>query len=253
MKEHIYLRNRVLFLGDLILIVVSVFASFALRLELGNLFFYFLPQATWMAIIAIIIKPLVYYQFGLYRRLWAYASTREITLIASAVSMGSILVGMGVILLTLVQIGLGAQLGFPRSIPLIDWVLSLLFVGGLRFSLRLLNDYMGSPERARGGAKRVAIVGAGSAGNLVVRELMRNPQLNLVPVSFLDDDDSKHDHEVHGVPIEGGLDALERVVRSRRVDEVIIAIPSAPGRIVRRVAEACQRADVPYRTNARYL
>jgi FlaA1/EpsC-like NDP-sugar epimerase len=247
-KEHIFLRNRALFLGDLILIVVSVFASFALRLELGNLFFYFLPQAIWMAVIAVIVKPLVYYQFGLYRRLWAYASTREITLIASAVSMGSILVGTGVILLSLVQIALGDHLGFPRSIPLIDWVLSLLFVGALRFSLRMINDYMGNTDRKNGGAKRVAIVGAGSAGNLVVRELMRNPQLNLVPVSFLDDDSSKHQHEVQGVPIEGGLEALERVVRARRVEEVIIAIPSAPGRIVRRVAEACQQANVPYRT-----
>ncbi len=248
MKEHIYVRNRILFLGDLVLIVVSVFTSFALRLELGNLFFYFLPQAFWMVAIALVVKPLVYYKFGLYRRLWAYASTREMALIAAAVSTASVFVGMGVILLSLIQIALGEHLGFPRSIPFIEWVLSLMFVGGLRFSLRLLADRIQSSEKASKGAKRVMIIGAGSAGNLVVRELKRNPQLNLLPVCFLDDDASKHKHQIRGVPVEGHLGQLEKVARSKRIDEVIIAVPSAPGRVVRRVAQACRQAGVPFRT-----
>ncbi len=242
------MRNRILFLGDLVLIVVSVFTSFALRLELGNLFFYFLPQAFWMVAIALVVKPLVYYKFGLYRRLWAYASTREMALIAAAVSTASVFVGMGVILLSLIQIALGEHLGFPRSIPFIEWVLSLMFVGGLRFSLRLLADRIQSSEKASKGAKRVMIIGAGSAGNLVVRELKRNPQLNLLPVCFLDDDASKHKHQIRGVPVEGHLGQLEKVARSKRIDEVIIAVPSAPGRVVRRVAQACRQAGVPFRT-----
>ena len=72
--------NRALFVGDLILIAVCVMGSFALRLPLGPLFIYYLPQALWMMVIALLVKPAVYYIFGLYRRVWAYASTKELRL-----------------------------------------------------------------------------------------------------------------------------------------------------------------------------
>lgn len=247
-KEHVYLRNWLLFLGDVVLIVTAVFASFALRLELGVSFRVYLGQAYWMALIAVIVKPLVYYYFGLYRRLWAYASTRELKLIAVAVTVASILVGIGILILVTIQEALGVFPGFPRSIPAIDWALSLLSVGGLRFALRLLAESFSTNGKNEQRTRRVMIVGAGSAGILVVRELQRNPQLGLEPVCFLDDDASKLKHQVHGVPVEGPLGELARVVRARRVDEVIIAIPSAPGRVIRRVIDACREIGVPFRT-----
>ncbi|HLF90268.1 MAG TPA: nucleoside-diphosphate sugar epimerase/dehydratase [Anaerolineales bacterium] len=246
-KEHIYLRNWVLFLGDIFLIIASVFASFVLRLEFGFLFRQYLPQAYWMALIAIIVKPLVYYRFGLYRRLWAYASTRELKLIFFASTMASIAVGVGIIILVSIQDALNVFPGFPRSIPAIDWLLSLFCVGGLRFALRLLAESKnGQEENQR--AKRVLIIGAGSAGTLVVRELQRNPQVGLNPVCFLDDDSSKIKHQIHSIPVDGPLGELPRVVRTYRVEEAIIAIPSAPGRVVRRVTEVCRRINIPFRT-----
>ncbi len=247
-KEHIYLRNWVLLLGDIFLIVASVFASFVLRLELGASFRHYLPQAYWMAAIAVIVKPLVYYRFGLYRRLWAYASTRELKLIFFASTMASIAVGVGIIILVSVQEALNIFPGYPRSILAIDWVLSLLFVGGLRFALRLLAESQNGQEEKNLRTKRVLIIGAGSAGILVVRELQRNPQVGLTPVVFLDDDSSKIKHQIHGILVEGPLGELPRVVRAHRVDEVIIAIPSAPGRVVRRVTDACRAINVPFRT-----
>ncbi|MFQ5615315.1 MAG: polysaccharide biosynthesis protein, partial [Anaerolineales bacterium] len=248
MKEHIYLRNQNLFLGDVFLIVLSVFGSFALRLELGQKILEFLPQAFWMSAIALAIKPLVYYKFGLYKRLWAYASIRELKLITVAVSTASLLVGVGIFILTFIQVSMNAFPGFPRSVPPIDWVLSLLSVGGLRLALRLIAESQTNGGNDYRRAKKVLIVGAGSAGNLVVRELQKNPQLNLQPVAFLDDDASKHKHQIHGITVEGALGELPRVIRDRRIDEVIIALPSAPGRVVRRVADACRKFRVPSRT-----
>ncbi len=248
MKEHIYIRNRILFLGDLILIAVSVFASFVIRLELGPLFFYFLPQAVRMLAISLLVKPIVYHRLGLYRRLWAYASTRELLLITVAVSIASLLVSAAIFIMVNVQVALNAYPGFPRSVPFIDWLLSLILVGGWRFSLRVLADYQQARERDRKGGKRVLIVGAGSAGILVLRELQKNPQLGMNPICFLDDDASKQKHNIHGVPVAGQLGDLSRVVSTWRIDEVIIAIPSAPGHVVRRVTMACQSIGVPFRT-----
>lgn len=246
-KEHIYLRNWVLLLGDIFLIFSAVFASFVLRLEFGLYFRQYLPQAIGMALIAVIVKPLIYHRFGLYRRLWAYASTRELKLIFFSSTAASIAVGVGIILMVSVEDALGLFAGFPRSIPAIDWLLSLLSVGGLRFALRLLAESQLGQEQD-GRSKRILIIGAGSAGTLVVRELQRNPQVGLNPVCFLDDDRSKIKNQIYSIPVDGPLGELARVVRTYRVEEAIIAIPSAPGRVVRRVTEACRKINLPFRT-----
>jgi FlaA1/EpsC-like NDP-sugar epimerase len=100
----------------------------------------------------------------------------------------------------------------------------------------------------QGGARRVLIVGAGDAGALVVREMQKNAQLRLNPVCFVDDDPVKQRQQIHGVQVVGTLEDLPRVVLMRRIQEVIIAIPSAPGRVVRQVAEACRSRGIPFRT-----
>jgi FlaA1/EpsC-like NDP-sugar epimerase len=236
--------NRLLFIGDLILIVASVFGSFALRLELGPLYVYYLPQAITMIVVALLVKPLVYYSFGLYSRIWAYASTRELKLITAAVSIASAIVALTIVLLTFLQY----YQGFPRSVLAIDWLLSLLAVGGLRFALRLLAESRSGGTGIEGQSKRILIVGAGDAGALVVREMQKNPQLNLSPVCFVDDDASKQKQHIHDVPVEGTLEELGRVLDIWFIQEVIIAIPSAPGSIVRQVIDICREKNVPFRT-----
>ena len=236
--------NRLLFIGDLILIVASVFGSFALRLELGPLFVYYLPQAITMIVVALLVKPLLYYSFGLYSRVWAYASTRELKIITAAVSIASAIVALIIVLLTFLQY----YQGFPRSVLAIDWLLSLLAVGGLRFALRLLAESRSGGVAIEGQSKRILIVGAGDAGALVVREMQKNPQLNLSPVCFVDDDESKQKQRIHDVPVEGTLEELGRVLDIWFIQEVIIAIPSAPGSVVRQVIDICREKDVPFRT-----
>lgn len=244
MKIALRYPNRALFIGDLFMMVVSVIGSFALRLPLGPLFLYYLPQAMWMCGVALIVKPIVYYNFGLYRRVWAYASTRELKLISLAVSTASVIVALVIVLLT----PLNLYQGFPRSTLAIDWLLSLLAVGGLRFALRLLAESRTATGEVNGRSRRVLVVGAGDAGALVVREMQKNPQLNLMPVGFVDDDLSKQKQTIHGVQVLGTLNDLGRVIDSRRIQEVIIAIPSAPGQIVRQVIEICRRKGIPSRT-----
>ena len=236
--------NRLLFIGDLISIVASVIGSFALRLELGSLFLFYLPQAFTMIVVALLVKPLVYYSFGLYGRVWAYASTRELRIITAAVSIASAIVALVIVLLTFLQY----YQGFPRSVLAIDWLLSLLAVGGLRFAMRLLAEGRSGGVGIQGRSRRILIVGAGDAGALVVREMQKNPQLNLSPVCFIDDDPTKQKQRIHDIPVEGTLEDLGRVVDIWYIQEVIIAIPSAPGGVVRQVIDICREKDVPFRT-----
>ncbi|HXF86629.1 MAG TPA: nucleoside-diphosphate sugar epimerase/dehydratase [Anaerolineales bacterium] len=237
------LRNRFVLIGDIALIIVSVLGSFALRLDVSELPFYF-PAVLLMSAVALAIKIPVYYFFGLYRRLWMYASTGELRLITAAVTSASVLVS-GVMLLL---IGMGmVKPGMPRSALGIDWLLSLVLIGGSRFALRILAEQSTAP-RPSGKGKRALIIGAGDAGVLVARELQKSSQLNLIPVGFLDDDPAKQNHVIHGVTVIGAVNDLASAIDLHKIDEVIIAIPSAPGRLVRMVNDICRLKGIPSRT-----
>jgi FlaA1/EpsC-like NDP-sugar epimerase len=247
MKPTQPIRNRFLLAGDLLLIVTSVLASFALRLDLGPTFVYFMPQAWLMVGLALLVKPTVYYFFGLYRRYWAYASVRELRLIAVATVAAEVVVAL-MLMLAIVTSLLPAT--FPRSVIFIDWLFSLFSVGGLRLTVRLIAEagQVSQKSDGRGGMRRVVIVGAGDAGVLVVREMQRNPQLHMVPAAFVDDDPEKLRKDIHGVRVAGTLRDLSTVIDRARAREVVIAIPSAPGEVVRIVTQICRRKGIPFRT-----
>ncbi len=242
MSSRTHVRNRFVLLGDLALIVVSVLGSFALRLNVSQLPYYF-PAALFMCMVALIIKVPVYFSFGLYRRLWMYASTNELRLITFAVTTASVLTSGAMILF----ISLGwIQPGMPRSALGIDWLISLILIGGSRFALRILAEQSSVPRDGK--AKRTLIVGAGDAGALVVRELQKSSQLNLIPIGFLDDDPAKQNHQIYGVSVIGKVEKIASVLENQQVDEVVIAIPSAPGKIIRLVNDACRQKGIPSRT-----
>lgn len=238
------LRNRHVFLLDLILIVVSVWGSFALAVGWSEVLPTYGSPLLTMLLLSLGVKPLVYHLFGLYRRIWTYASVDELKLIAQAVTAASLIVAPAM----LAAFYLGWLTALPRSALGIDWLISLLMVGGVRFMLRLLAE-SGGPTPARSGKiRRVLVVGAGSAGALVARELQKNRQMNLSLVGFLDDDPAKRGHQIYGVPVMGALADLPSVLDARQVDEVIVAIPSAPGRVLRPLADICRLKGVPFRT-----
>src|SRR3972149_8619632 len=246
MRGKFNIRNRYILFGDLLLIPLAVLGSFVLRFELADSFYQYLPFAYWLIGTALIVKPIVYYFFGMYRRLWLYASIKELILIAAAVTAASAALALVMLLLNT----LGVIDSYVRSVFVIDWLLSLVTVGGLRLTLRLIAELR--QNQANSGivsrSKRVLVVGAGDAGAMVVRELQKNPQINLIPVGFLDDNPTKQRQQIHGVPIVGTITDLTRVLDRLRVNEVIIAIPSAPGRVVRTVADIARLKGIPFRT-----
>lgn len=246
MRNRPNLRNKYVLIGDLFFIAVSILGSYALRLELGAQFFQYLPSAYWMLGLSFLLKPIIYYIFGLYRRMWMYASIQELKLIITAVTAASAVVSV----LMISFLSLGLFVGLPRTVLALDWILSILLVGGLRFSLRVISDNLasGSAPTKAGNNKRILIIGAGDAGALVVREMQKNPQMNLTPIGFLDDNPAKLKQQIYGIQVVGNINDLSQVLENNQIDEVLIAIPSAPGRVVRLVADVCRVKNTPFRT-----
>jgi len=243
MKTQPMIRNRYILIGDLLLIIASAMGSYALRLELGAAFLQYMPTVYWLIGVGLVVKPLFFAYFGLYRRMWKYASVREVTLIVLAVTTSSLVVS--VLMISLHSLGL--FIGLSRSALAIDWLLTIILCGGLRLSLRVLaeNASVNGPKTK---SKRALIVGAGDAGALVVRELQKNPQINLSAACFVDDNPTKQHQQIYGIPVVGTLTDLARVLDNQQIDEVIIAIPSAPGRIIRMVSDICRLKGIQFRT-----
>jgi len=242
--SKILLRNRTILIIDIFLIIVAVLGSFAIRLDLGPLFSYYLPQAYWLMVIVLVIKPPVFYAFGLYRRMWVYASTHELKIIVTAVSTASVITSLVIVLL----ISLDILPNFPRGTIPIDWLLTLALIGGFRFALRIFAEAQQGSGVELPRVRRVLIVGAGDAGALVVREMQKKTDIPQSPVGFLDDDIDKQNQQIHGVPVIGTLNDLNRTLVLKQIDEVVIAIPSAPGSVIRQVTEVCSQKGVPFRT-----
>lgn len=227
------MRNRYLLLADVPLVWIAALMAFVLRFDLrfsayGEEFLVFAAAAT-------VIKPLVFYAAGVYGRYWRYASVPDLVTLLIAATVASI----AILITLIVALWSGLVPSFSRAVVFTDWLLTLALVGGLRASVRLLAE----SQRGSSGVtarEAVLIAGAGEAGVIVARDLRRNPQLGLVPVGFLDDDPAKVGHLIAGLRVHGRLDALSAVAAAHKVTFVVIAMPTAPGTVVRQLTEQCR-------------
>ncbi len=174
--------------------------------------------------------------FGLYERMWRYASVPEARrLIFSGAAAGAV-----VVLISLVAPG---PVGlFPLPAAVFGAAVTFLGIGAARFRKRLMSPATTAPRQRR---RRILVVGAGDAGAMVLRDVLRHPSLGIMPLGLLDDDSTKQDRTIHGVRVVGKFDDLPRLVEELEVDQVLFAIPSATGELVRRTADLCDEAGVP--------
>jgi FlaA1/EpsC-like NDP-sugar epimerase len=135
----------------------------------------------------------------------------------------------------------------PRGIIAIDWILVLALVTGVRLLVRTLIERPGRRGIVARG-KEALIVGAGDAGQLVIREMLKSRALGYAPTALVDDDPRKKNMRLHGIRVLGTTADLPRLLADQKPDEVIIAIPSAPGDVRQRVVNACRDAGVPVKT-----
>src|ERR687886_329171 len=187
-------------------------------------------------------KIAIFYVFGMYHKLWRFIDQQDFESIVKAVAAGSI--AMVAVFFALPN---SVALDPPRGVIALDLLLTLGLVGGIRFLLRAVLERPSRGAPAARGAREVLVVGAGNGGQLVAAELRRNPDLG-VPIGFVDDDPRKQGMRVAGLKVEGTTDQLPRVLDDAEPDEVIIAIPSAPGILRQKVVTACRARGIPVRT-----
>ncbi|MBS1869711.1 MAG: polysaccharide biosynthesis protein [Actinobacteria bacterium] len=199
----------------------------------------------------------VFAAFGLYQRLWTYVGQRDYEALLRAVVVSAILVVGGIAVVHPVEVrahnGVQLTVGMPVGVAAMWVLLTLFLTAGVRFLAHLtFEGRVGRGGfRAAKGARTVLIVGGGDGGRLVVRELVRNPDLGLRPIGFLDDDPRKRgmkdEHHLRVLGTTADAD-LRRVLDNAEPDEVIVAIPSAPGTLRGRVVAACRARGIPVRT-----
>lgn len=241
--ESELMRNRFFLLSDIALLPLCVVVSYLLRLDTLDLAPYGSGMVFFGSLVLVLI-PLTFYLTGVYARYWRYASVSELLLLAGSLTVATALAGA----LTIIVARLPASpIAFPRSIPVIFLLLALIATLGPRLLARMSSGYW--RQRGREGRRttpisNVLILGAGDAGAIIVRELKSNPQLGMRVVGFVDDDLAKHDAIIHGAPVLGGREDIASIVRNSRVDQIIIAMPTAPGKVIGELVGLCEHAGI---------
>lgn len=237
------LRNRHFFISDVLIALVTPALALVLRTDTTTSIDTFGTSLLATTLMFLPVKLLIFYAAGLYHRYWRYASIDELARIILAVILAVIVQGVLFFLLLRPLDVLAPE--FPRSVPFIDGLLTLILVGGSRYSVRLfyrLNQRVG--HKVDKNAKQVLVVGAGEAGIMIVQEMQSNPQIGLLPAAFVDDDERKHRMRIRGIVVEGDRGDIPKLAKELNIQLIIIALPRASGKSVREIADICKKTGV---------
>lgn len=232
------IRNRgAVFVHDLLMVPIAWLSAYWLRFNLHAAPEPILDQALLVLPAIMVVQVGVFWHFGLYRGVWRFASMPDLVRIVKAVVVGTAASVIVVVLFT-------RMLFIPRSVFPLYALLLLMLLGGPRFLYRWIKDYKLYYPRG----KKVLIVGAGRAGEMLVRDLRRDPGRHYEPVAFVDDDARKRGKEIHGLRVVGTCADIPRLARGWEIEVILIALPSATAKQMRRVVEICGGVGIPFRT-----
>ncbi len=242
-----FFRNRAaIFAHDLLMIPLAWFGAYWLRFNLDEIPEEFWGQALFHLPLLLIVQGGMFWYFSLYRGIWRFASVPDLVRILKAVTAGVMIAAMTSFILTRLQ-------NVPRSVFILDGILLVLFLGGPRFVYRLFKDrslHQWTHERrldADTERKNALIVGAGKAGEMLARDLLRDNAGGYLPAAFADDERGKIGKEIHGIPVAGSCYQIPQIVARHAIDLIIIALPSASSRQIRRIVEICETTGLPFR------
>jgi FlaA1/EpsC-like NDP-sugar epimerase len=224
------------FLHDLLMIPLAWLGSYWLRFNLDGIPAEFWQQALRMLPLVLVVQGSLFWYFGLYRGVWRFASMPDLVRILKATLTGVAVAAVAIFLITRLQ-------WVPRSVFVLDAILLVLLLGAPRFVYRWIKD-----RRLYGQeVKNVLIVGAGQAGEMLVRDLLRDPLHAYRPVAFVDDASAKQGKDVHGVRVAGTCDVIPELASELDAKLIVIALPSANSRQMQRVVELCEATGLPFR------
>jgi FlaA1/EpsC-like NDP-sugar epimerase len=244
------LRTAAFCLIDAIIVNIAYLGAFLLRFD-GVIPAEYLVNYPVFAVSVTVITISVYYIFGFYRKMWQYASIREMYYVFLGVTAASLVVIAAAYIFIYPE---AVMKPMPRSIYPIAWLLNLVFTSGSRFGVRFFREYRngngknGESAAAPVNPKRALIIGAGEAGAMVAKEMYGHPTSGLLPVGFIDDDLRKQGMDLFNIPVLGRREDIPHLVVEYKIDEIIIAMPSAPGQKIREIVDICKGTGVRVKT-----
>ena len=218
---------------DTILILLSLFLAYLIRL--GSIDARYINQIFFIAAIIVPFKILVFWIFRLYNISFRYISLREVLSIIKASALSSPMIAV----IALVFRDMKIFSGFPRSVIFIDFFLTFFFITSIRAFFRL---YYLDSDRKKG--LETLIVGAGSAGEQLVRDIIRSPRYDYLPVGFIDDNPQKRKTQIHGIRVLGKREDIPKFVNDLNVKQIIIAIPSATSKDIKGIMEYIRKTEI---------
>jgi FlaA1/EpsC-like NDP-sugar epimerase len=224
---------------DIIFALIALPLAFFLRYGQAFPQIFESHQVLFQALLLVSIQSICFHSYGMYRSIWRYSSTPDLIRLIKAVSFSSLLSFVAIFLYNRLE-------NTPRSIFIINWLLLVIGLGGWRLFYRITRDYFLAYSSKT--FERVIVIGAGSGGEQLVREVNRTPSLNMKVVGFVDDDRGTKNKLLHGIPILGTIDDLEKVLKKTGANSVFIAIPSATGVQMKRFVDACRSQNVQFKT-----
>ncbi|HLR35939.1 MAG TPA: polysaccharide biosynthesis protein, partial [Tissierellales bacterium] len=226
-------KNFILVLLDIVLINLAYILALYLRFD-EHIPARFIKVYLSHAIFITLIKIVIFHFFNLYKNIWKFASVDEmIEIVLASIVSNSLVIAY----LTLIQTRM------PRSVYLMVPILDMAFVGGIRFSFRALSRVQNGVPKNLDDYKKVLIVGAGSAGSMIIKELRTHDTLKSMPVAIVDDDIKKEGQSINGVPILGNRRDIQRICKKEDIDEIIIAIPSANRKEIREIVSEARKTN----------
>ena len=255
MQFRIFYKNfLIVFFADVLLLAAAFIGSYLIRFEF-NIPLYFLSLLKRMLPWVVLAKLSCFYFFGLYRGMWRYTSIADLLNIIKASTVATLLIVSFILFKS-------RFIGHSRSVFLIDWCLTILFICGFRLSVRLFFEYFSKEQpsptdflsafkllakRKRDG-KNLIIIGAGDCGEKIYREIHDNASLQYNVVGFLDDSQNKIGRTIHGIPVLGRIDDIRKFINKTRADEALIAIPSANSQQMRDIVAKCKVSGIRFKT-----
>jgi len=223
------LKSSILVIIDTLIFVITPCIALNIRFEGAvpgkyyNILFDYLPfmLVVWIA---------TFFVFGLYNRLWRYASINELLAIAGAVTVGSLITGTYMWFV---------HAGMPRSVFLLTWFFNIGLVGASRLLIRVQYQLRHKKGKA---STNVLIIGAGDAGAMIAREIQQRADGKKI-IGFIDDDVSKRNQMLYGAKVLGTRQDIVNVVASYQVEEIIVAMPSIGGQLMRQIMKECKKTS----------
>ncbi len=232
------LRSRTAaFAHDLLMVPAAWLLAYWTRFNLEHIPPEYLATALQGVPVIMLVCGLLYWTFGLYRGVWRFASLPDLLRILKAVAASTVVVVM-------VLFVINRSENLPRSVPPLFFLFQLILLAGPRLLYRWLKDH----RLSLGSGTRVLIVGAGRAGEMLVRDMRRAGARQYEPIAFVDDKLRRHGADIHGVPIRGGTERLPELVHTLGIDLILLAIPSATASEMQRLVVLCEDTGKPFRT-----